>query len=431
MKPIWTILITVVATAAIVGGGTWYLIDSNAKKDKQTLQTELDTLNQRLADEAATSGTAVTSGASATSGAGTVTTVLEKTVGLYEGVAGTNEWVVYQDNGLGAKTKIFSVPNPSPSNGAAFSADLSPDGTKIVYDDQAADIYEYNLTTQRTTLIKKSVPYDEVNNKIPAGMHTYYSPKYSPDGKKISVNWGAWEISGVGIMDSDGANYQDVRTNGSELIWSPDQSKFLVYSQINEFGGEPAELYIASTDSPQTGKNVIPVGKFANSPYKDVYSASWSPDGKKIALGYRYLEYADEMHSDATKVQNYRAIYVVNSDGTNFQQVTNNQSFSDTPVWYDNDTILYGLSNFYVGENKGVYSIKVDGTSNSLITSDGKTVPNAFEVISLSKDKKMLVYNAGNRKDFGSWNMKDVMIYNFDTKKSTYLGANFIGWIVK
>jgi len=69
MKPIWTIIITVVATAAIVGGGTWYLIDSNAKKDKQTLQTELDTLNQKIAEESATSGTVVTSGATATTGA--------------------------------------------------------------------------------------------------------------------------------------------------------------------------------------------------------------------------------------------------------------------------------------------------------------------------------------------------------------------------
>ncbi|MEI7792223.1 MAG: hypothetical protein WCI57_01920 [Candidatus Berkelbacteria bacterium] len=65
MKRIWIIVITAVATAAIVGGGTWYLIDSHAKKDKDKLQTELDTLNQRLADEAATSGIAVTSGTTA------------------------------------------------------------------------------------------------------------------------------------------------------------------------------------------------------------------------------------------------------------------------------------------------------------------------------------------------------------------------------
>jgi len=68
MKRIWTILITVVATAAIVGGGTWYLIDSHAEKDKDKLQTELDTLNQRIADEAAISGATVTSGTTATTG---------------------------------------------------------------------------------------------------------------------------------------------------------------------------------------------------------------------------------------------------------------------------------------------------------------------------------------------------------------------------
>jgi len=424
MKRIWIIVITAVVTAAIVGGGTWYLVQKNIDKDKSDLQAQIDDLSVKVSGMTATSGIAVTSGTTVE------TNVSKKTVGLYEGVVIGDEWIVYRDDGLGNKTKIFSVPNPNSSNGISLSADLSPDGTKILYNDYTASIYEYNLTTQKTTLIKKSVPYDEVNNKIPDGMHTYYSPKYSPDGKKISVNWGAWEIGGVGIMNVDGSNYEDIRVNGSGLLWSPDGTKFLVFAQNNEFAGESAELYIASSNSPKTGKNVLPIGKFSNQPYSDVFSANWSPDGSKIAFGYRYLEFADKDHSDAAKVNSYRGIYVVNADGTKFLQVTNNQSFSDTPVWSDNETILYGLSNFYSGTAKGIYSIKSDGTSNTLVTSEGKTTPNSFETISLSHDSKMMVYNAGERKDYTVTSSKNMMIYNFDTKKSTYLGANFIGWIV-
>lgn len=50
MKPIWTILITVVATAVIVGGGTYYMVNAKAIKDKDNLQAQITTLNTKVAD---------------------------------------------------------------------------------------------------------------------------------------------------------------------------------------------------------------------------------------------------------------------------------------------------------------------------------------------------------------------------------------------
>lgn len=62
MKPIWTILITAVATAAIAGGGTYYLANKSADKDKSDLQAQIDDLSAKV------SGTTVVSGKTATSG---------------------------------------------------------------------------------------------------------------------------------------------------------------------------------------------------------------------------------------------------------------------------------------------------------------------------------------------------------------------------
>lgn len=63
MKPIWTILITVVATAAIAGSGTYYLANKSADKDKSDLQAQIDDLSAKVSGTTVTSGDAVTSGA--------------------------------------------------------------------------------------------------------------------------------------------------------------------------------------------------------------------------------------------------------------------------------------------------------------------------------------------------------------------------------
>jgi len=74
MKPIWTILITVVATAAVVGGGTYYLINKSADKDKSDLQAQIDDLNAKVTSatkapsKTVTSGTTVNSGATVSTG---------------------------------------------------------------------------------------------------------------------------------------------------------------------------------------------------------------------------------------------------------------------------------------------------------------------------------------------------------------------------
>lgn len=50
MKPIWTILITVLVTGGLVGGGTYYYLNDKATKDKNTLQSQINDLNKKVAD---------------------------------------------------------------------------------------------------------------------------------------------------------------------------------------------------------------------------------------------------------------------------------------------------------------------------------------------------------------------------------------------
>jgi len=50
MKPIWIILITVVATALVVGAGTYYYLHPKYEKDRNSLQMQIDDLNQKVSD---------------------------------------------------------------------------------------------------------------------------------------------------------------------------------------------------------------------------------------------------------------------------------------------------------------------------------------------------------------------------------------------
>jgi hypothetical protein len=106
MKAIWTILITVVATAAVVGGGTYYLINKSANKDKSDLQAQIDDLNVKVSSVAVTSGKTVTSGTTVNSGT-TVSTGVAATTGT-TAVNPTAGWKTYTNATYG-----FSVEYPS------------------------------------------------------------------------------------------------------------------------------------------------------------------------------------------------------------------------------------------------------------------------------------------------------------------------------
>lgn len=68
MKAIWIVVISVVATVVIAGGGTYYLVNAKATKDKDNLQSQITDLNKKIDDsqvalvaaEATSAGTAAT-----------------------------------------------------------------------------------------------------------------------------------------------------------------------------------------------------------------------------------------------------------------------------------------------------------------------------------------------------------------------------------
>ena len=82
------------------------------------------------------------------------------------------------------------------------------------------------------------------------------------------------------------------------------------------------------------------------------YNPSWQPDGKHITF---YLEKGDGKDQ----------IHVMNFDGTNDKNITNDSLNNIYPGWIDSSTIIYGQSK--KGNPTKTFQINIDGTNKRQI----------------------------------------------------------------
>lgn len=314
------------------------------------------------------------------------------------------------------------------------SATLSKDGSLLAYADNGNINIKDTRTGKITTLVE-SVPYSEEKqnfSELLSGIEAFISP----DGKYVAYRWSGWEISGFGIIASDGTNNARLETcySGGSIAWSSDSKKFALSSTRNDFGGENACLYIADVSTPKEGKQILVKNdtSYGFDVYKDPYNVQWSPDNTKLAFGYRYLDYTND--SGWERAEKYRGIYTVNADGTDFKQISDNRSFSTHPIWLDNNTLVYGLSNKDFGTKKGIFKISVNGENNTELTSNSDVI---YEPISVSSDGSLIIFRSYNIESSGTLledKLKQRTVYALNTKTSavTKLGTEesfgFLGW---
>jgi Tol biopolymer transport system component len=221
------------------------------------------------------------------------------------------------------------TPTPAASNRIAFSADRASTTGVYVMDANGAGV------TRLT---------DKANYNFGA--------VWSQDGTKIAFNSYRDGQSEIYVMNADGTNQTRLTNSyiGSyQPAWSPDGTKIAFRSYDTQAN---TDIYLINLDG--TG-----LTNLSNDPCGCSYTPSWSPDGTKIMF---------MIEDDYTS-----RIYVMNADGTNQTQLTNNIEYS--PVWSPD-----GSKIAFVSERDGtpeIYVMNADGTNQTNLTDTYNVLPYA------------------------------------------------------
>jgi WD40-like Beta Propeller Repeat len=218
---------------------------------------------------------------------------------------GQNGKIVFTSarNGGGNAKEIYSI-NPdgsevtrlTDSEGDNHLPRWSPDGLRIIFGSSRdpAGTYLMNADGSGQTLV--TLPADAV---------------WSPDGTKIAFTQSSLGGGILTVANSDGTGEQELTTGAStNPAWSPDGSLIAFEKALNF----PDGLHVATINVDGTNETIITPGRFPD----------WSPDGTKIAF---------------TLLDPNSEIYVMNSDGTDQTNLTNDPNSEDQlPAWSPDGT---------------------------------------------------------------------------------------------
>jgi TolB protein len=238
----------------------------------------------------------------------------------------------------------------------------SPDGNRFV-----TDGWDETRDDRKGLYSRRSADGGDIVRLTEAGIR-YDFPMtpggYSPDGSRILFFRPSTRAVGDGepmdlfAVSVDGADLQKLDPPGTTTglvgggiaaSWSPDGRKVAMVLSSGSFWDDDARaVYVVDADGSHV-KLITPRG--------DILSAQWSPDGRWIAFD----------NSDAGP----HDLFVIHPDGTGLAQITSSEEdglFSFGPVWSPDSTKLLFVRGLDELDSTDLWTVNVDGTSLAQVT---------------------------------------------------------------
>ncbi len=218
----------------------------------------------------------------------------------------------------------------------------NPDGTKIAFQSRE---------TVRNNYIMCLIDADGNNLvKLTDGKINCEAPDWNPEGTKIVFMATMNNFEQIFVMDADGKNITSLITskNSNNICprWSPDGKKIVFASDRD--GRRKVYLMDIAT------KGIKQLTNHGN----DDIACSWSPDGTKILYISGYC-------TDRTHIR----IYVMDADGSNQQQLTNDKEDCNYSArWSPDGERIFFASNR--DEDWNIYVMDKDGKNHKRLTKD-------------------------------------------------------------
>ena len=157
--------------------------------------------------------------------------------------------------------------------------------------------------------------------EITSGPNNSAFPSMSPDGRRFVYRSFGPDGDGLRIMDVDTGKITALTKGYDNFpLWSP-RGDLVMFSRVVD---HDYEIYTIKPDGTSAKRLTFARGNDAHQ--------GWSPDGEHIVFASSRMGFKDEMtYTDMP--QPYGELFVMRYDGSELQQLTDNQWEDGTPAW--------------------------------------------------------------------------------------------------